>query len=87
MLIIAQQLLASRVGLASGLVLGLGFSMGALGTPITGLIGDAIGLRDALGLMAVITLATIALAWLLPSEARLKSIRSDPGTSAPAAAM
>ena len=36
--------MASRAGLASGLVMGVGFVIGAIGVPINGAIGDAIGL-------------------------------------------
>src|SRR5205807_4206422 len=43
LLLMAQQLMASRAGLASGLVMGLGFVTGAIGVPINGAIGDAIG--------------------------------------------
>src|SRR4029077_438392 len=38
MLVMAQQLMAARAGLASGLVMGLGFVTGAIGVPITGAI-------------------------------------------------
>src|SRR5207249_7412964 len=48
MLLMAQQLMASRAGLASGLVMGLGFVTGAVGVPINGAIGDAIGLQESL---------------------------------------
>src|SRR5207248_3758543 len=38
LLLMAQQLMASRAGLASGLVMGLGFVTGAIGVPINGAI-------------------------------------------------
>src|SRR4030088_1545695 len=44
MLLMAQQLMAARAGLASGLVMGLGFVTGAIGVPINGAIADSIGL-------------------------------------------
>src|SRR5439155_20177643 len=48
MLLMAQQLMASRAGLASGLVMGLGFVTGAIGIPINGAIADSIGLQRSL---------------------------------------
>ena len=41
MLLMAQQLMATRAGLASGLVMGLGFVTGALGVPINGALAGA----------------------------------------------
>jgi len=68
LLLMAQQLMARRAGLASGLVMGLGFITGAVGIPITGAIADAIGLQNALLTQAFLAAGTIALAWFLPSE-------------------
>ena len=68
LLLMAQQLMTQRAGLASGLVLGLGFVTGAIGIPITGAIADAIGLQKSLMTHALLAAATIALAWFLPSE-------------------
>jgi MFS transporter, FSR family, fosmidomycin resistance protein len=68
LLLMAQQLMTRRAGLAAGLVLGLGFVTGAIGIPITGAIGDAIGLQKSLMTHALLAAATIALAWFLPSE-------------------
>ena len=68
MLLMAQQLMARRAGLASGLVMGLGFVTGAVGIPITGAIGDRIGLQNSLMTQALLAAATIALAWFLPTE-------------------
>lgn len=72
MLLMAQQLMAGRAGLASGLVLGLGFVAGAIGAPITGAIADHTGLGPAMALQAVIVVLTIPIAWLLPSEDALR---------------
>jgi MFS transporter, FSR family, fosmidomycin resistance protein len=68
MLLMAQQLMANRAGLASGLVMGLGFVTAAVGVPITGAIGDVIGIQKSLMTQAILAAATIGLAWLLPSE-------------------
>jgi FSR family fosmidomycin resistance protein-like MFS transporter len=68
MLLMAQQLMAARAGLASGLVMGLGFVTGAIGVPINGAIADAIGLQKSLMTHVILVLATIVIAWFLPRE-------------------
>lgn len=71
LLVMAQQLLSSRAGLASGAVLGVGFVTGAIGVPVTGILADAFGLQDTMMVQAAIAAATLPLALLLPSETRL----------------
>jgi MFS transporter, FSR family, fosmidomycin resistance protein len=72
MLVTGQQLMGGRAGLASGLILGLGFITGAIGVPITGAIADAIGIVGALRCQIVVAIAAIGLALMLPSEAELR---------------
>jgi FSR family fosmidomycin resistance protein-like MFS transporter len=74
LLVIAQQLMAGRTGMASGLILGLGFVMGAIGIPIMGAIGDAYGLQTAIRFQAVVAASTIVLAWFLPTEQRIREL-------------
>ena len=68
MLVMAQQLMAGRAGMASGLILGLGFVTGAIGVPVTGALSDAFGIPAAMRFQAVIVLITIGVAFFLPSE-------------------
>jgi MFS transporter, FSR family, fosmidomycin resistance protein len=68
MLLMAQQLMASRAGLASGLVMGLGFVTGAIGVPINGAIADSIGLQRSLLTHVILVIVTIGIAWFLPRE-------------------
>ncbi|HMO58548.1 MAG TPA: MFS transporter [Roseiflexaceae bacterium] len=70
LLINAQQLMADRAGMASGMILGLGFVTGAIGVPITGAIGDVFGLEFALRALLVLVAAGFLLAWFLPPERR-----------------
>jgi FSR family fosmidomycin resistance protein-like MFS transporter len=77
LLLMAQQLMARRAGLASGLVMGLGFITGAAGIPITGAIGDAIGLQNALLTQALLAAGTIALAWFLPNEKEVDRLAAE----------
>jgi MFS transporter, FSR family, fosmidomycin resistance protein len=84
MLLMAQQLMAARAGLASGLVMGLGFVTGALGVPINGAIADHIGLQKSLMTHVILVLATIAIAWFLPREDEMERISvSQPEAPAP----
>ena len=68
MLLMAQQLMAARAGLASGLVMGLGFVTGAIGVPINGAIADAVGLQKSLMSHVILVIVTIGIAWFLPRE-------------------
>jgi FSR family fosmidomycin resistance protein-like MFS transporter len=78
MLLMAQQLMAERAGLASGLVMGLGFVTGAVGIPINGAIADSIGLQRSLMTHVVLVIVTIAIAWFLPSEPEMERLSSRP---------
>jgi FSR family fosmidomycin resistance protein-like MFS transporter len=72
MLLMAQQLMASRAGLASGLVMGLGFVTGAIGVPINGAIADSLGLQKSLMTHVILVIVTIAIAWFLPREEQIE---------------
>jgi FSR family fosmidomycin resistance protein-like MFS transporter len=89
MLLMAQQLMVERAGLASGLVMGLGFVTGAIGIPINGAIADSIGLQRSLMTHVVLVVITIAIAWFLPSEAVMEqlSTRAETGGAQPATAV
>lgn len=77
MLITAQQLMVGRAGVASGLILGIGFVAGAVGAPVTGAFADAFGLANAMRLQALIVAATIPVALLLPGEGRLRALQQE----------
>jgi FSR family fosmidomycin resistance protein-like MFS transporter len=83
MLLMAQQLMASRAGLASGLVMGLGFVTGAIGVPINGAIADSIGLQRSLMTHVILVLATIVLAWFLPREDEMERITAGQQVAQP----
>jgi MFS transporter, FSR family, fosmidomycin resistance protein len=77
MLVLAQELLAARAGLASGLIMGLGFVTGAIGVPVTGALADRFGLQAAFYSQVLIVLATIPIALLLPSEGFMARLRES----------
>ena len=74
LLVIAQELLSGRAGMATGLVLGLGFAFAAVGVPVTGAVADHWGIQNAMRGQAIIGLASVAVAFLLPSEAKIRAI-------------
>jgi FSR family fosmidomycin resistance protein-like MFS transporter len=73
-LVMAQELMAGRAGLASGLIMGLAFVTGAIGVPITGVVADAFGMQTAFRLQVVIVIATLFVIPLLPTEERLAEL-------------
>lgn len=64
-LTLAQELIPTRTGLASGLTLGLGFGVGGIGAYISGLFSDAYGLDMNMLFLALLPLGAIPLLWLV----------------------
>jgi len=74
MLVMAQQLMAGRAGLASGLILGLGFITGAIGVPINGKIADHFGIAATMRFQVLIVVVSIGIALFLPTEKYLRDL-------------
>jgi FSR family fosmidomycin resistance protein-like MFS transporter len=53
-IVLAQELLPRNLGLASGLILGLGFGMGGLGAAFSGWIADMVGLYKTVWILALV---------------------------------
>mgnify|MGYP001670591440 FL=1 len=70
MVVLGQQYLPNRVGLASGVTLGLAVSVGGVFTPVLGHIADGRGLTAALLTVAAIALIPAVFAFLLPPVRR-----------------
>jgi len=68
-LVLAQEYLPARMGLASGLTIGLCGGAGGLIVAALGLLGDARGLGAVLYALAALPLAAAVLAWRLPRPA------------------
>ena len=81
MLLMAQQLMASRAGLASGLVMGLGFVTGAIGIPINGALADAVGLQKSLMSHVILVVMTIGIALFLPTEREIERYAAPAGAA------
>ncbi|MFC4322918.1 MFS transporter [Litchfieldia salsa] len=69
----AQELVPGKIGTVSGLIVGLAFGMGAVGSIAIGWIADLIGLPSTMLIIASIPLIGI-LTMFLPSDQRLKEI-------------
>ena len=70
MVVMGQEYLPNRVGVASGVTLGLAITFGGLATPLLGRIADHYGLHAALTVLALLPLLAAALAFTLPRPAR-----------------
>jgi len=64
--VMGQEYLPSRLGIASGVTLGLAIGFGGLGAALLGALADATSLRTALEVVAVLPLPALALAMALP---------------------
>lgn len=74
LLVIAQELMVGRAGIASGLVMGIGFATSAVGVPVTGWVADTWGIQNAMRGQAIVGLASLAVALVLPTEAKIRAI-------------
>jgi FSR family fosmidomycin resistance protein-like MFS transporter len=66
--ILGQQYLPNRLGLASGVTLGLSIGVGGLVAVALGAVADAHGLETVLWIIAALPLPAIALSFVLPRE-------------------
>lgn len=60
-IVLAQELLPNNLGLASGLVLGLGFGTGGVGTAVSGYLADMFGLYQTFWILALAPLLSVVL--------------------------
>jgi FSR family fosmidomycin resistance protein-like MFS transporter len=68
--VLGQEYLPNRIGLASGITLGLAIGLGGLGAPVLGLVADADGLTTTMYVIAALPLLGLAFALTLPRERR-----------------
>jgi FSR family fosmidomycin resistance protein-like MFS transporter len=65
-IVMGQEYLPGRIGVASGVTIGLSIGLGGVGAPLLGLLADADGLRAVFEVTAVFPLLALGLAQLLP---------------------
>lgn len=70
----AQELLPGKIGLVSGLIVGLAFGMGAIGAVVFGKLADMYSLSFIMLFCSVLPVLGV-LTWLLPSDKRVKEIQ------------
>lgn len=67
-IVMGQEYLPGRLGVSSGVTIGLSIGLGGLGAPLLGLIGDAHGLRAVFVVVAALPLLALALSVALPAR-------------------
>lgn len=69
-IVLGQEYLPNRLGMASGVTLGLAVSLGGTFTPVLGAIGDAHGIAVTISTIAVLSAIAMAIGFTLPPHAR-----------------
>ena len=67
-IVMGQEYLPGRIGVASGVTIGLSIGLGGIGAPLLGLVADAHGLTTVFEVIAVFPLFALAFAQLLPAR-------------------
>lgn len=70
LIVLGQKCLPKSIGFASGIVLGLGGSIGGMVTPLLGMYADAHGLAAALRLLAILPAIGLGIAFLSKPSAK-----------------
>lgn len=68
--VMGQEYLPGRIGLAAGLTMGLSIGLGGMGAPLLGLLADAGGLRTTMLAIAALPVLGLVLALTLPAKTR-----------------
>jgi FSR family fosmidomycin resistance protein-like MFS transporter len=79
-LIYTLELMPGKTGTVSGLLFGLAFGMGAMGSMVLGWLGDVIGLPDMIRVCSLIPLLGL-LAFALPPDRKLREWSRGPAVS------
>ncbi len=66
LVVMGQHFLPNRVGLASGITLGVAISIGGIVAPLLGHVADGYGLPSALTVLSFLTVPAVLLTWMLP---------------------
>jgi len=75
--VLAQELLPRHLGLASGLILGLSFGTGGLGTALSGYLADMVGLYNTAWILALAPLMGVFLVLFIKTKPKtLDSVRA-----------
>jgi FSR family fosmidomycin resistance protein-like MFS transporter len=66
--VMGQEYLPGRIGLAAGVTMGLSIGLGGVGAPLLGLLADAGGLKTTMLAVAALPVLGLALALTLPAR-------------------
>ena len=66
--VMGQEYLPGRIGLAAGITMGLSIGLGGIGAPLLGLLADAGGLRTTMLAIAALPVLGLVLALILPAR-------------------
>ena len=81
--LMGQEYLPRRIGLASGVTLGLAIGLGGVGAGLFGLLADRVGVRSTLEIVALLPLLALPLVLSLPrhtrAEARERAVTEGAG--------
>jgi FSR family fosmidomycin resistance protein-like MFS transporter len=81
-IVMGQEYLPGRIGMAAGVTIGLSIGLGGVGAPLLGIVADAHGLRAVLELIAGLPILAIALTLGLPGvSSSARERRPDSGGS------
>jgi MFS transporter, FSR family, fosmidomycin resistance protein len=83
--VMGQEYLPNRLGIASGVTLGLSIGLGGAGAAVLGALADEYGLRTALEIVAVLPLPALILALTLPEGRRISRAGASSGAREAAA--
>ena len=73
-IVLGQEYLPNRLGIASGITLGVGVSIGGMFTPVLGHIADRYGLHASFIAIAILTAASLLLSFTLPDPAKRRAL-------------
>ena len=76
--VMSQEYLPSRIGLASGLVIGFSIGLGGIAALSLGALADAVDLETAMYACAIVPVAAVVLGLLLPSSRARRSLAPEP---------
>src|SRR5215211_6653399 len=76
-MVMGQEYLPQRIGMASGMTVGFGIGIGGVGAVVVGALADRIDLDSALYVAAAMPVAALALAAFLPSTRARKSLEPE----------
>jgi len=77
-IVMGQEYLPGRIGVASGVTIGLSIGLGGIGAPLLGVLADADGLRAVFEAIAVFPILALVLALALPRRPPVEGADSQP---------